>query len=212
MHSNKIILLFLLVLCLQAFKPVVTSRILWSESRKLTWDDFKGKQEKKIIQTLRLPKDSMIITERDTTRIHIESEAYCYHEIQFNSKSLGNAITYEVRTYFIPAHSWTQTSSEYVLDHEQRHFDLAEVCARKFRKHLSDSVSTSNQKELQRVFNLFHADDMAMQQAYDSITQHSMDHEAQFRYDAQIDSLLNAYAEYAPIQIKKTLAPAKNRK
>lgn len=205
MYSNKLFLLLLTILCLQAFKPEKTSRILWSESRKLNWSDFQGKQEKKIIDAFHLPKDSVIITDQDTTRIHVESEAYCYHEIQFNSKALGNALTYEVRTYFIPAHSWTKTSSEYVLDHEQRHFDLAEVSARKFRKYLSDSVSTSNQKELQRVFNMFHADDKAMQEAYDSITQHSINHEEQFRYDAQIDSMLNAYAEFAPVQIKKTM-------
>jgi len=177
--------------------------ILWNPAIKLTWEDFQGRADSAILKKNNTLEDQLIIEGNKSTFIHTETEAYCAHKVSFSASYKGDTIVFEVKNYFDKRKSWKKTNSEYILNHEQRHFDIAEVCARKFRKLLKDSVNSFDQASQKAMFNRFSLEDKYEQELYDSITSHSMNIEAQTNYNIKIDSLLNAYKENAEIIVKK---------
>jgi hypothetical protein len=87
----------------------------WSGARKLGWEDFRGQ----INSTSHADA---------ATAIHISAKPF------YKKKK----IFYAVDAYFIPDQSWYRSKSEALLRHEQLHFDLAELYARKARKKISE--------------------------------------------------------------------------
>ena len=107
--------------------PPKTPAIIWSPDRKLTWDDFKRK-----------PKEG--------TGLDAESAVY----IETSGIECKNGkVVYNVRAVFEPDESWVDPNkkSAALLAHEQGHFDLAEVYARKLRKALSELASLCEDKK-----------------------------------------------------------------
>jgi len=107
--------------------PPKTPAIIWSPDRKLTWDDFKRK-----------PKEG--------TGLDAESSVY----IKPSSVKCENGkVISNVQVLFEPDESWVDPNkkSDALLAHEQGHFDLAEVYARKLRKKLSELASLCEDKK-----------------------------------------------------------------
>lgn len=99
-------------------------KILWSSSKKLIWEDFKG--------------------EVDTTKALIG--AITCSEIKVIDSRLINKIpVLKVGCYFIKNRSWKIVTDDYSLNHEQLHFDISEVFARKIRK----SLDSLNKKKIE---------------------------------------------------------------
>lgn len=89
-------------------------KILWSNKRKLIWDDFKG-----------------VIPE--TTEPFVV--AITGYTIKLHYERLDNIVlNYKIENYFIKSKSWTVTRDTQTLAHEQLHFDIAELYTRKIRK------------------------------------------------------------------------------
>ncbi|TPG38197.1 DUF922 domain-containing protein [Flavobacterium pectinovorum] len=87
--------------------------ILWDKNRKLTWEDFKGMPD---------GSDSLIVAGTTST-------------IKFEYSTTKNMITnYKLVSIFIKSKSWSITNSIQLLAHEQLHFDITELYARKIRK------------------------------------------------------------------------------
>lgn len=123
------------------------SIIYWSESRKLVWGDFQG--------------------EKDTSQLNKEygeALAISVVDIIFNYSSRHIIVL----ASFDKKDSWTVTESKDVLEHEQLHFDIAELFARKIRKEFSelkknnvsdysvyDSIFAKYSKELTEYNNKF---------------------------------------------------------
>lgn len=112
------------------------NKILWSATKKLTWDDFKGIA--------------------DTTDAF--TGAMTYSEIKIDESHLENKIpVYKIGCYFIKNKSWRITNDAYSLSHEQLHFDIAELFARKMRK-AYDSLNKKrivNVEPYENIFNLY---------------------------------------------------------
>ncbi|HNB82378.1 MAG TPA: hypothetical protein PLP14_09790, partial [Chitinophagaceae bacterium] len=156
-------------------------KILWSIERKLEWRDFKGKRDQKVIDKNHI---STAASETgDSSRSFSEAAAYCSHTIEFSARSNNDSIVFEIRNLFNPMASWSQTTSTYILNHEQRHFDLAEVIARQLRKKLYDSISYCSTKRQKEIVYEFLALDNTQQLQYDSITRHSEISAQQIGYD-----------------------------
>lgn len=118
---NKPIQILLLVIIGIAFSGWTTDRvstadyIIWDESRPLSWEDFRG-----------VVNDA---SHADAaTAIHISAKPYLQKK----------KIYYVVDACFVPDKSWSREESETLLRHEQLHFDLAELYARKVRKKISE--------------------------------------------------------------------------
>lgn len=90
-------------------------QIEWNEFYELRWDDFKGK-----------PADDAA------------GDAGTSVQIQAKPYMVKNNIRYDVYALFNREKSWSRDQSAQLLVHEQLHFDLAEVFARKIRKKIME--------------------------------------------------------------------------
>ncbi len=178
--------------------------ILWSPERKLVWDDFQGVLDKKVLLAngLEAPK-----ARRDSSKSYSYSEAaaYCSHAIMFNSTQTRDSIIFEVKNVFNKEKSWKSTTTDHILNHEQRHFDLGEVFARRFRKYIIDSLTVKNMSKVNTIFNRFMQADKDEQLRYDSITAHSENIIMQEVYNKRIDSMLSDLEMHAAVKFSKSL-------
>jgi len=126
----------------------------WKASRKLTWDDFKGKV---------VPNSSNAAL--SSTSIHF---SYGYGDKGF---------TYSISCQFDKNRSWVRVRNNYILAHEQAHFDIAELHARKLKKAISKYRYNENtvSDDLNNIYE-------------DIMNQH---HDAQSKYDKETDHSRN---------------------
>lgn len=150
--------------------------IAWSETNKLTWDSFKGK----------VPESKYGAITCSTIYSKFEK---------------GKILTLNIRACFIKKESWHKIkySNDYLLNHEQKHFDITEIYARKLRKILTDTSfknETVARKEISKIIRNNNKELNAFQDLYDKETNHSINIEKQTEWDKNIErelKLLNAY-------------------
>jgi hypothetical protein len=126
------------------------SLIDWNASRKLTWEDFKG------------PVDA------ESKNAALTSSSI---NIEFGYDETG--LEYSIKCSFNKQKSWVRIRNNEVLAHEQGHFDLAELHARKLFKAMK--AYKFNAKTVSNDVN----------KIYDSLMQ--AHHEAQNQYDNETD-------------------------
>ena len=128
----KNIFFFIGFISLMSFSFVKDDFILWQENKKLKIQDFKADN-----------KDTVKVNQQQflgaISAIRIE-----YSSFQRNKNSVPD---FSIKTYFDPNESWMLLKNDYVLQHEQIHFDLTELYARKMRK----SVESLRQKNVTNI-------------------------------------------------------------
>ena len=128
----KNIFFFVGFITLLSFSFVKDDFILWQENKKLKIQDFKAEN-----------KDTVKVNQQQflgaISAIRIE-----YSSFQRNKNSVPD---FSIKTYFDPNESWMLLKNDYVLQHEQIHFDLTELYARKMRK----SVESLRQKNVTNI-------------------------------------------------------------
>jgi hypothetical protein len=165
-------------------KKVVNELIQWEHNQKLTWKDFKGKPNK------RSPYKAMT-----------------YASISSNLISFSkNELKIEVLCHFVKNKSWKKTETDELLRHEQLHFDIAELAARKMRERVSKlnfkSLNTKNlEQKLNTIFNLSVEEQVKMNQKYDSETNHSIKYKAQLNWENWIKEKLIETKEFSRTNI-----------
>jgi hypothetical protein len=158
-----------------AAQPTSEELIDWNVSRRLTWDDYKAS-----------PNPNNDAAASTTT----------YLRISYNISSEG--FTYKIRSQFSRTSSWGRYKTDYVLKHEQGHFDIAEIFARKLNRQMHDYVFNrrSYQKDLNRIYFGIENEREQMQNDYDLETNHSINQEKQALWFKKIDSLLREYDDW----------------
>ncbi len=149
--------------------------IHWNDKRLLTWEDFNGKAS---------PNDSRAAL----------TYSSLHAQFGYNERALEFAIT----CTFDKNKSWGRVKNDYILAHEQRHFDLTEVFARKLNKELS-SYKFNNRTvgdDINVIYQSVVNDLTSTQQTYDRETDHSRNMEQQGIWNKKIDSLLNNFSQY----------------
>ena len=173
------------VLTLFYFVSIVAqedSWILWVSSRKLNWEDFQGQGSK--------------------SEYKAETHWRIYYDFQISLIQKKPFLSdYNVRTEFSRNKSWVKQGggSQQLLRHEQGHFDLAEIYARKFRARL-DSLSfrTPNyQNEIDSLFHLTLTHCDQVQNSYDLETEHGLVLQNQIKWEALFQTELNALQDYS---------------
>lgn len=155
--------------------------IVWNPGRKLSWSDFKGNASE---------------------NHHADALTYSANESMFNAFSLGSRFNVESRItcYFIKANSWVKNGkeSDYLLNHEQRHFDLSEVSAREFRMKLKKANFTGENfnEEINKITRYINERYDKLQELYDSESDHSRNEGKQKEWDSRIDKMLKNFDEY----------------
>lgn len=149
--------------------------ITWKPDQKLTWDDYKGK-----------PDPGSDAAASTTT----------YLSIEYNIGERG--FGYKIRSRFSKTRSWGLHKTMYILSHEQGHFDIAEVFARKLHRLMKAYTfnRAGYKTELKKIYEGILEEKEAMQDAYDRETRHSINKEKQAEWLEKIRKLLEEYEEY----------------
>jgi hypothetical protein len=175
----KYCLKYFLLLSL-AFPAVAQSKneelLDWSATRKLTWNDYKAHPEP--------GNDDAAAT---TT----------YLGIEYNITSDG--FGYKIQSRFSKTRSWGRYKDDYVLSHEQGHFDIAEIFARKLNKLMSEYKfnKKSFQQDLNKIYNDILEEKAAMQNDYDEETNHSINKVKQAEWLKKINEMLKDFKDFA---------------
>lgn len=172
---------FALILCGFLCSAQNEPEIAWNDSYKLSWIDFKDQPDNK--------DKAVAITASGIT-------------FGFSIKQTDTQVisfTTNVSTHFYPEKSWykAKEADAHVLGHEQLHFDITELFARKFRQRISElTVSNSIGSQLKKLHETIKRELTSMQNAYDSETDFSRNAEQQAKWKANITKELTKLYEY----------------
>ncbi len=171
------VLLFVLVLASSAVNAQEEEGLPWREEWRLTWEDFKGG----------VPMGAQAAA---TTASGI---SYSY---QAEWQGRGDVqVVFDVKAHFYPTESWYRPSvcDDHILNHEQLHFDIAEIFARKLRQRLESKKYTRNIKsEVKEIYQQTVRDLSKFQKQYDRETNFSRNRENQLLWNELIGKMLNA--------------------
>jgi Bacterial protein of unknown function (DUF922) len=144
----------------------------WSATRRLTWSDFRG----------RPPGGG-------------EEVAKTAYALFYAWKCRGNAFDFRVIAAFRPRQSWVKAVAlkdtvlrRSALGHEQTHFDLAEVHARRMRQYfgaLADACRKPD-RALTGLARRLIVEEKAEQQRYDAETNHGLRWDQQAAWTAEV--------------------------
>src|SRR5688572_4083802 len=150
--------------------------VAWNASSKLTWADYKASPD---------PRSDAAAT---TTT---------YLGIEYNINREG--FSYKIQCRFSKNRSWGLHRTDYILSHEQGHFDIAEIYARKLHKSLSEYNFNKKtfQQDLKEIYENLMREKEAMQEQYDRETNHSINRTAQAAWLSKIYDLLSLYQDYS---------------
>lgn len=163
------------------------SIISWSSQQKLNWSDFKGIAN---------------------TDIYAYAQTSYKIEIQPSNVSVdenNNVVGYKSLTAianFYTKHSWVYEKDDYLLLHEQLHFDIAELYARKMRMefHKLKVKKIANFDSYAAVYNRLWNQCRSTQKKYDKETNHGQSRAKNDEWIQKIASQLDTYNSY---EVKK---------
>jgi len=157
------------------------STILWREDLKLTWNDFKGEQH----------------VETNAVAVTASGITFSYKVRKANSRIVD--FTPSVEAHFYPDKSWVklEQADDYILAHEQLHFDITELHVRKLKKQISTLKITQNLGSiLDKLHQNINKELSVMQNKYDLESNNSINKEVQLKWEKFIDDELKAYQNY----------------
>lgn len=156
----------------------------WAQRRPLTWVDFKARPP---------AEASAVAAETAYTLIH-------------GARCTGSTFEFRVVAAFRPNDSWvrpamlrTATDSARALRHEQTHFDLTEVHARRLRRYFAELMAPCRMSsdDLSAMASRIGRDEKAAQAQYDAETENGRILAQQTRWDKDVAAQLLALAKYA---------------
>jgi|ERR1035437_2394416 hypothetical protein len=168
------------VLCAFNYKQSKgTDMFFWEKNVKLTWNNYKGS-----------PNGN---TEglSAVTNYHIKTTSHYF----------GDSVEYVIKCYLSMQASWVkkEDQNDKVLHHEQGHFDIGEIFARKIRKAVSGfafKMETLN-KDYNTLFQNLMKECDTYDELYDSETNKSENAEKQKEWDQKIDKELKDLEGYS---------------
>ena len=153
MNPRKTII-YLLFTCFIIQTITAQDYIPWSKNRKLEWKDFQGQ-----------PTEDLFAAALTSYKIEIIPSNVIVDE----GNNFKNFTKLTVEANFYKNHSWAVEKNDYLLQHEQLHFDIAELFARKMRtefKKLQDK-NIANFDTYYNVYKKLWAECRQMQKAFD---------------------------------------------
>ncbi len=147
-----------------------TDKIIpWSATRKLAWDDFKSE-----------PKSEGDAVASTSTSLGLSYQVR------------DGKLTYRITCDFSKEKSWGSLKTDYILAHEQAHFDITEIHARKLYQALYNyEINPSTVKgDVATIYNQIVKEKEEMQRSYDGQTDHSRKKRLQVEWLEKIDQML----------------------
>jgi hypothetical protein len=151
--------------------------ISW-HSKRLTWDDFTGRPDPRYMNSVALTSSGI--------------------NVFFRGYEHNPNIT--VTCTFYRNHSWVKPEgrNKEVLQHEQLHFDIAELHARKLRRAIASLPKSQRTWEtIERMYNRANDECGAYQTRYDGATHHSILRDVQQQWNKRVAAELHELSAYA---------------
>lgn len=155
-------------------------RYAWSATHKLQWSYFEG-----------FPQYNSNYAATANTGLS--------HSIAINRQGFYDRENSKVLAHFYPTFSWYRASdtSATILRHEQAHFDITEIHARKLRKRIANfTFSNQSQTEVKALYQEIEKERQLMQRVFDHDTKHSRDIKQEFIWESNIAKMLKDLAPY----------------
>jgi hypothetical protein len=169
----KCLVIFFMLLSPIRFSFFSENEIRWEQSRELTYSDFK-----------------------EAPPVVTPWAATTSSEISFSYEVINNHLTHVVvYASFIPEKSWMKSKLPEVLMHEQLHFDITEVYARKLYMEVIHQSSVSK-KDLTASFKSANAECQKVQQQYDDQTDHGTIQTVQAKWKEKVSGMLHSTDPY----------------
>ncbi len=178
MDSRITIILFVFFFGSFGLAQEIEESIAWNASKKLTWADFRGP----------VPPDASSAATTASGISYQYTANLIHHEVQLD---------FEVTAFFYPNESWyrPEVCDSTILQHEQLHFDISELFARKMRLQLQRTAFTENVKsEVRNIYKKILKELSEFQDQYDWETNFSRNREAQHRWNQRIAEALGQIA------------------
>lgn len=150
--------------------------VQWNSKRRLTWADFKGE-----------PKSKQSVVALTASGIS--------YKFSTDLKNGQMVVDFEVTAYFYPEKSWycPEFSDAVILSHEQLHFHISEVFARKMRERLAKTKFSNNIKtEVSELYSQVVEELNQFQNQYDKETNFSRNREQQLLWNQKVSDILNS--------------------
>jgi hypothetical protein len=176
-----LIVIFLLTL---SFKQYDHNTLLWKADRPLTWDDFNGMPEKRFA----------------AASTHYDILKHIHKDDDKNA-------TVKIEAVFFRHESWKKKEwiNDEVLAHEQKHFDIVELYARKLRKALKETTFKNfNELEVKlgTLYDKFDKEMDAYQDKYDEESDGSMNGDQQRVWNKKIAKEISELDPYKETAVK----------
>lgn len=150
--------------------------IPWNISGRLKWADFKG-----------TPPGNAL------------NAALTSSSISLGYSSNGESLTFTIGCDFDKSKSWGRVQNDLILTHEQGHFDISEIYARRLNKAMNqyryNSATVSS--DVNAIYQHVMQDLQQRQNEYDAETDHSRNVPVQRKWLSVIDDELTGLEKYA---------------
>jgi hypothetical protein len=143
--------------------------IPWQTDKRLAWDDF--------LCQPRIGTDAVAST---STSLGI---AYQLED---------GELKYHITCYFNKEKSWGLMKTDYILAHEQGHFDITEIFARRLNEALQNYQFNRKtfKKDIGQIYQSIVSQKEEYQKTYDAETDHSRSRKIQYDWLERIETLL----------------------
>lgn len=144
--------------------------IAWDANRKLSWKDFRGRPF-------------------ETAWAAATTASGISYEYSGTEQPDGYILEFKIGAYFYPDKSWYQPTlcDPNVLAHEQLHFDISELFARKMRSEVSNTRFTHNARaEVKAIYKRILKELSEFQARYDRDTDYSRNLEKQLFWQEKV--------------------------
>jgi len=155
-RNVSMVILLGLFLVLFSSNSDSTKIIYWDKNHRLDWKDFEGNPEYKYESISALTSSGIV---------------------HYTGCKDGQLI-YKIKAYFEKDKSWVkeEARTNHHLAHEQIHFDITELSARKLRQALSKrTFKCGEEPEFENFIKAFLEQWQLEQKAFDMMTRHSLD-------------------------------------
>lgn len=115
---------------------------------------------------------------------HKSLDGNAFVGISFDIKMEGGKTIVEAFGLFLKSKSWIKGADEKVLKHEQGHFDIAEIYARKFEqamKQYQDIIDVSFWDKFYKTYNEINQEHLQEQDKYDEMAHTSVGQEFYYK-------------------------------
>ena len=151
------------------------AQVRWSGNTAIAWSNFKG-----------VPEQSN----------NLKALTHTSLSMQYNCNK--RCIYYKVEAVFNEHDSWVADPTDILLVHEQDHFNIQEIFARKIRKYLQECFKNNTPGDTIHVnVDRLTQECSRYQARYDSETDHSRNSRRQKAWSDKISSQLHSLKQYA---------------